>query len=208
MSSPLRKFRPAARLLPWASLLVAVLAVGLHAFPAVSSALQFDREAIAAGEFWRVASCHLTHCSLDHLAWDVGVLLVLGWLSEVDNRRRWLVCVGLSTLAIPAAIWLLMPQLQTYRGLSGIDSALFVILGTLMLKNSVDARQTCWIWATAAAMLGFVLKTLYELTAAQTIFVDSAAAAMIPVPLAHIVGGLAGLIAALAHPAHNRPGAT
>lgn len=200
MSLPVCTQRPTARHLPWASLLVAALAVGLHAFPAVSTALQYDRDAIAAREFWRVVSCHLTHCSLDHLVWDVGVLLVLGWLCEVDNRRRWLVCVGLSTLAIPAAIWMLMPQLQTYRGLSGIDSALFVLLGTLMLKNSVDARQTCWIGATAAAMLGFVLKTVYELTAAQTMFVDSAAAAMIPVPLAHIVGGLAGLGAALALP--------
>src|SRR5690606_19822438 len=71
------------------------------------------------------------------------------------------------------------------------------------LKDSLEARQTFRIWVTAAAMLGFVLKTLYELTAAQTIFVDSAAAAMIPVPLAHIVGGLAGLVAALAAPARR-----
>jgi hypothetical protein len=87
-------------------------------------------------------------------------------------------------------------ELQTYRGLSGLDSALYV-------TAAVNARTTLWSqqqrpWAVAAfvsiAALG--AKVAYELTTGQTLFVDAASEGFVPVPLAHAAGAIAGLLAA------------
>ncbi len=184
--------RAAARRLPCVSLLLAGIAVGVQLCPSWQTWLQYDRAAIADGQLWRIVTCHLTHCSFDHLVWDVGVLLVLGCLCEMDDRRRWMRCVTLTVVLIPAALWVLMPALQTYRGLSGIDSALFVLLAASILKDSLATGRRFWAGATVVLLCGFVAKAAFEFLTAQTLFVDSAASGMVPIPLAHIVGGIVG----------------
>lgn len=192
--SSLTNLRAATRRIPCVSLLLAAIACGLQFSSQALDWLQYDRAAIAAGQLWRIVTCHLTHCSFDHLVWDVGVLLVLGCLCEMDDRRRWLQCVAVSVLCIPAAIWLLMPDLQTYRGLSGIDSSLFILLAVPILRDSITRGHRFWSVATTALLCGFVTKIAYEYLTAQTLFVDSAASDMVPIPLAHIVGGLIGTL--------------
>lgn len=187
--------------LPGCSLLLAGAAGVLWCFPRALDVLQYDRGALAAGQFWRVVTCHLTHCSFDHLLWDAGVLLLLGWLCEQRDRRQWLFCVFLSAVTIPWAIWTLVPELRTYRGLSGVDSALFVMIAVTILSENLAARRTLQASATALVIIGFVAKTAFEVVTAQTVFVDSTAAAMVPVPLAHIVGGIVGLTSVWAVPA-------
>jgi hypothetical protein len=44
---------------------------------------------------------------------------------------------------------------------------------------------------------GFAAKVAFEMVTGGTLFVDSTAAGMTPVPLAHIVGGLVGLACGL-----------
>ncbi len=190
--SNLPNLRDAARRIPYVSLLLVAVAVGLQLCPSLLERLQYDRAAIAAGEVWRILSCHLTHCSFDHLVWDAGVLLVLGCLCELDDRRRWLRCVIATAVGIPAALWVLMPGLETYRGLSGIDSALFVMLAVSILKHRLASGRRLWAGATTVLLCGFMAKTAYEYLTAQTLFVDSAASNMVPIPLAHIVGGVVG----------------
>lgn len=61
-----------ARLGRWgraAAVPAAVLAVALasQVLPAARTALQFDRAAISAGQWWRLVSCHLTHFGWPHL---------------------------------------------------------------------------------------------------------------------------------------------
>ena len=95
-------------------------------FAAVSDWLQYDREAIAQGELWRLVTCHLVHFGLEHLVWDTAVFALLAVLCWRLGRVRCLVSLGAATLAIPAVLFVLQPGLPTYRGLSGLDSALFV----------------------------------------------------------------------------------
>jgi len=79
-----------------------------------------------------------------------------------------------------------------FRGLSGIDSALFVLL-TVQLAGTKGRSMA----AVAICLLGaFVLKTYFEIAFNDTIFVDSHGA-FVPVPLAHAVGGAVGLLVAL-----------
>jgi len=169
---------------------------GLSA-PPVAAWLQFDRSAHQAGQWWRLLTCHLTHWSAEHLLWDVLVFVVAGASCEIASRRRFVLAIVASAVLIPLSVWKLAPDLQTYRGLSGIDAALIVLLATTTIRAQWAQRR----WAGAAGtvvLLGlFGAKTLYEQVTGQGMFVDAAAAGFVPVPLAHAVGAMAGLVAAV-----------
>ncbi len=187
------RFRlPRMKHLPVASLLVVAAAVAVMFFPTLADQFQYDRAAIAAGELWRIVTCHLTHWSVDHLFWDATVLLVLGFLVERESRRALLACLGVSAVVIPICVWFCLPDLATYRGLSGIDSAVFLLLAVMLLRASLAADDRVWAMVTAAVVAGFVAKIGYEFATGATLFVDSTAAQMLPVPAAHVVGAILG----------------
>ncbi|MFQ5654950.1 MAG: rhombosortase [Planctomycetota bacterium] len=179
----------------------AVLAAALVALlPDAAEALQYDRVAIAAGEWWRVVTCHWTHLSVDHLIWDAAALGILGWLCERRDPRAFRWCLFSAACAIPLAIAIAAPELRHYRGLSGIDSALFMMLAVGIIRDASPGAAgggASRPRARAAGLLVllFLAKVIYEVATASTLFVDSAAAGMVPVPLAHLVGAAVGAAA-------------
>jgi len=118
-----------------------LVAVGVSCWPCVSHLAEYDRGLVGAGELWRVITCHWTHWKLDHLFWDVFALVVLGLMCERRTRVGWLVCLGSASVAIPTTILLLQPEMETYRGLSGLDTALFAMLAVLMLHEKWSERD-------------------------------------------------------------------
>ena len=62
--------------------------------PGLSESLQFDREAVAGGEIWRIVTGHFCHWNFDHLFWDLSMFLILGAMLERDERPRLLICLG------------------------------------------------------------------------------------------------------------------
>ena len=189
-----RSLKSVAGHLPSVSLVVAVAACLVIAFPTAADWLQYDRSAVAGGELWRIATCHLTHWSFEHLFWDVTALLFLGFVIERDKHRRLLTCMGLSAVLIPLVVHACMPELSTYRGLSGIDSAVFMLLAVTLLADSWDQRDWGWTLVCTAVIGGFAAKTGFEFVTGTTLFVDAAAAEMLPVPLAHVVGAGIGVL--------------
>jgi len=114
----------------------------------------------------------------------------------IERRSRWCVVatVVAAASAISASIWLAQPQMEQYRGLSGIDSALFTFVVAMLLS---DARQSQRPLATIAVLLiaaGFIGKLVWEFTTGTTLFVDSAGANFTPLPLAHVVGAVVGMV--------------
>jgi hypothetical protein len=103
-----------------------------------------------------------------------------------------------TAVLIPLALWCIWPAMSTYRGLSGIDSALFALLAAINVKRAQAARQWWWVGALGLVCLAFAGKVTYELVTGDTLFVDSHAAQMTPVPLAHGIGAAAGVVAGLA----------
>jgi hypothetical protein len=97
-------------------------------------------------------------------------------------------------------LFVLQPGLPTYRGLSGLDSALFVT-GALALGERLfrEGRRVVGI-AAFASVAALAAKVAYELATGQTLFVDAARVGFVPVPLAHVAGALAGMFAFLATP--------
>ncbi len=200
MSRPLLSTGHGARLrapLALAPLALALVACAVHCSADAVAVLEYDRRRIAVGELWRLLTCQLTHCSLDHLLLDALVLALAGTVYQLRGGRRLLPCIALAALTVPAAIWLVMPQLASYRGLSGLDAAVTMLLAVSMLGHGVAARQRGDIVAAGLAVTGLLAKIAFELLTGQTAFVDSVADQFIPVPLAHLVGGLTGVTIAL-----------
>jgi rhomboid family GlyGly-CTERM serine protease len=195
-----------ARRLPCASLFLSALALLIAAFPMAPSWLQYDRLAVASGELWRVLTGHWTHVSGDHLFWDVLMFAVLSMPCEQRHRRSYLACVASAVLLIPLGLWLIMPDLLLYRGLSGIDSALFTLLTVSLFRQGYRARHRLWQVALGMLCLAFMAKVGYEWMTGSAVFVHSQAVHMVPVPLAHGIGAVLGVVVGCTAAYDDSPG--
>jgi len=133
------------------TMMIAAASLVVALWPDASPLLEFDRVAVGAGDWWRVLTGHLTHFGLEHLVWDAGVFAVLGVLCERRHRRATLACLGAAAVLIPAATWLLVPEIRTYRGLSGLDTALFALLGVMMVMGIKIPMGPVWRTQTRSA---------------------------------------------------------
>jgi rhomboid family GlyGly-CTERM serine protease len=173
------------------------LALLAFVLPGAEAVLAYDRTALAAGEGWRLLTGHLVHWSADHLLWDVATFAVLGALCEMRGRRRFALCVVAAALAIPAFLWWGLPGMERYGGLSGIDSALFALLGASMLAENWRRDGGRAVALAAALAAAFAFKIGFELIAGQPLFAADLGPGVAPAPLAHCAGAAAGLLCAV-----------
>ncbi len=178
---------------PILTIALSSVAIATWALPGAAVALQYDRAAIAGGELWRLVTGHWAHWGTDHLTWDLVVFTVFGALIERRSRRGFAAVVGGAAAAISVALWFAAPQFQFYRGLSGIDSALFAAFFAQLLRDAWRERSLLEAIVPVLALLGFVGKSVYELATGATLFV-APSSAFTAVPLAHLVGALVGLL--------------
>ena len=183
-----------ARRTPCASLLLAGAAAVLFLAPGLTARFQYDREAIAAGEVWRLVTGHWTHYSFDHFIWDAIAFGALAAVSERRSRVHFLTCVVTSAVAICGAVWLMYPEMRVYRGLSGIDSALFTFVVAGMWTDGRRAARSAPQALAVVCLAGFLLKVSFELMTGRTVFVGEMNPLAVSVPLAHIVGAFCGLL--------------
>jgi rhomboid family GlyGly-CTERM serine protease len=156
-------------------------------------ALSFDPTGWSPSDVWRTLTCHLVHFSPSHLGLNVATLGVLGTLSELRSRKALAWALGLSALAIPAALVVTHAPFSEYRGLSGLASAVYMLLCVQLVNEAWADRRVIGFLLPAAAAIGFTAKVWVELRSGQAVFVDSAGAGFHPVPLAHAVAGAIGL---------------
>lgn len=150
-------------------------------------------------EVWRLVTGHWTHWSASHLAWNLASFLVLAVACELDRacgRRRLLATIACAALDIPAALWLALPGMSRYRGLSGIASALFTLLAVSLLRDGMANGHRTRTLVGAGALIAFGSKIIFELATGNLLFVQPTAGELpfVPIPLAHAVGGLCGLV--------------
>lgn len=183
----------AARRIPGASLLLFAFTGLAFLIPSMAEMLEFNRLAIRGFEFWRVLTCHWIHGSPNHFFWDSVTFLVLAAQCEWYSRSRFLVTVLGSALFIPIILWVVMPEIQFYRGLSGIDSALYILLCLLFLRHGWGSKNLRWLLVSGMGC-SFLFKIGYEFVTGTTLFVDSINSQWLPIPLVHILGALVGFL--------------
>jgi rhomboid family GlyGly-CTERM serine protease len=178
------------------TLTMAMCAVAIACVPSVGEMLEFDRTRIAAGEIWRLATGHLTHWSVEHLQWDLVMFVTVGAVCEIRNPRRMRLCVVAAAASVSAVVFFGFPTMEAYRGLSGIDTALFTLLAVDLLRDAWRHRNFTVATAAGFFLAGFAVKTAYEAITGQALFVDQHSAGFDLLVWDHIVAAAAGMIVA------------
>jgi rhomboid family GlyGly-CTERM serine protease len=151
----------------------------------VMSAALFPLTPAAPREVWRLWTGHLVHYDLAHLvtnALAIGVPLAL-----IDRRSRRALALAMTIIAPAISVVLLASShFDEYRGASGLAVAVWTASALFLLGASSprDRQSGCWLLVIMTAKLAA------ELAGAGHVWEGVA-----PLPLAHVAGALAGLIA-------------
>jgi len=174
------------------ALVVAILLA--QGIPGVPGLLEYRADAVADGEWWRLLTWHGVHWSQRHLLWDLLAFGVLGSLCEARSRRLTVSALVVGVLTVSVAVRVVRPELQTCRGLSGIDCALFALFWWLSIREALGAGDRRQVVLFVLVGLGFAGKTIYECAVGQAFFAGDG---FIPLPSSHLAGFAAGLTVAI-----------
>jgi rhomboid family GlyGly-CTERM serine protease len=100
--------------------LVALLAP-LAGGEALREAWRYERAAVSSGQWWRLATAHITHLDAHHTVLNAtGLALLWALFARAYTPLRWLAATLLCLTVIDAGFWLLSPHLQWYVGTSAL----------------------------------------------------------------------------------------
>lgn len=157
----------------------------------IPALLEYDRTAIADGEIWRLISGNLVHWSVEHACLDVGAFAIVGWMFERRLRGIYAPLLIASGLCVGLALWLGEPQLERYRGFSGVNSAQFAAVVLVELRTAWRTPRR-WLWVAPAAGI-FLVKIVSECATGTMFFgTESLGDIGMPVPMSHAAGALSG----------------
>ena len=160
--------------------------------PQLAQLLRYDRAAVAAGQWWRLFSGNLVHLGWWHLLFNVLSLVLLVLLCpERLSWGEWLRRVSFIGGGMSLCLYVLMPDLQNYVGLSGLVYGLFVLgLGRQALQRD-EIGIACLVFL--AARIGWEL--VKGASASETELIGGGVVAQ-----SHLYGVLCALLyAALAY---------
>ena len=149
--------------------------------------LRWDRDAIAAGELWRLVTGHLAHLGPSHLALNLAGLALV-WILVGDRLKPlgWWLVVAFGIAVIDLGFWFLDPGLAWYVGLSGL-------LHTLILAGTAAGARAAPL--ESLALGGLVLaKIVFEQLAGPLPGSEATSGGPVVVN-AHLYGAVAGLAA-------------
>lgn len=174
---------------------IAVATLLLHAI-GLGDTLEY-RRALLAGEPWRLVTAHLVHINWPHALINGVALVIVARLFAPDLSAAEQVAVLVSaTVLISVGLAWLAPQLEWYRGLSGILHALYFAGATRWLVSS-RPRSLSTLWLPAALVLGGWAKVAIEQPVGDALpYADWLGAAV--VPQAHLIGAVWGTALGLA----------
>ncbi len=143
------------------------------------------------------------HWSGEHLFWDLGMFAVLGFACESFAKKRYYGTLLIAMFLVPLGVAIFHPELQSYRGLSGLDTAIFSLFATVMLTRSLRNNELAQALLFGSMLILVFGKTLFEFTSGGVLFVQEAN--FTPTPAAHLVGALIGIVFAILPNVRQRP---
>jgi len=164
------------------SLLLALL--GTHG----TELLRYQRDAIVAGQWWRLLTGNLVHLGWPHLCLNLaGLALVWLLFHRALSTAAWLTVTLVSSLAVGLGLLMFDPGLSWYVGLSGTLHGLFAA-GLVASLNSNQRAE--WL-----LVIVFVAKLTWEQLMGPTPGTAAIAGGNVIVD-AHLYGALAGALTA------------
>ena len=134
-----------------ATLLCSVVA---QSIPAAMDLLEYQRESILSGQWWRLFTGHLVHLGWKHLALNLTGIGLLGAIATTQGVNAFAAARTLVVmLGTSIGLLILAPELAWYRGASGV-------LYGLLLLLSLDLART-WQFAYGVILV-LLVKVFYE----------------------------------------------
>ena len=156
--------------------------------------LSFDREAIGAGQWWRLLSAHFVHVDLEHAVLNsLGLVLMWALFARDYSPWRWAAIYCGSAIAVSIGLWYANPELQWYVGASGALHGVMAA-GTIahLRRRDLDG------WILAIFIVG---KLAYEQLAGALPFAGTTNT----IVDAHLYGALGGVVLALLMNSRRQP---
>jgi rhomboid family GlyGly-CTERM serine protease len=156
--------------------------------------LSFDREAIGAGQWWRLLSAHFVHIDLQHAVLNsLGLVLMWALFARDYSPWRWVAIYCGSAIAVSLGLWFANPGLTWYVGASGALHGVMTA-GTIahLRRRDLDG----WILA-----IFLVCKLGYEQSSGALPFAGTANT----IVDAHLYGAIGGVVLALLLNSRRQP---
>jgi len=151
-------------------------------------ALAYNRDALEAGEFWRLLTGHFVHLSLTHVLLNLAGLALVVWIvGHAFSWSQWLFVMFVSIVIIDAGFWLLSPELDWYVGISGLLNG---ILAAGLVIGVAERDPGSVVLAVVV-----LAKLTWEQTVGPMPGSESTSGGVVVVD-AHIYGAAGGLLAA------------
>ncbi len=181
---------PYHALRPW--LVIMVLMTALQSLPADWQVLlRFDRDALAAGETWRLLSANFIHLGWNHLLLNVAGFLLIGWLfADQVSPAVWLLVLLACCLSASLGLYWWTPDVYWVVGMSGALHGLFVF-GVCVWIGQGD--RLAW-----GLLAGVTAKLLWEQSIGAMPFSEGVVGGKV-VTDAHLWGALGGLATGVAY---------
>ncbi|VAW51401.1 hypothetical protein MNBD_GAMMA06-663 [hydrothermal vent metagenome] len=88
---------------------------------------RFNRQLVEQGHVWLLFTGHIVHLNWQHWALNMaGLAIVAFFFSTHATIKQWLVVIFVSASMINIGLWLWMPEIRFYVGLSGVLHGLFL----------------------------------------------------------------------------------
>jgi len=171
-----------------AGIVLALPALLASAWPEGLPALEWERGAIAHGQWGRLLWAHFVHLDAHHLLFNLlGLALVIELLMEGWTSEKLATLILASALGTSLLLWFCEPTLQWYAGLSGL-------LHGLWAGAALDACLRRRGWLPAGALLALAVKLAW---------MNHGAGPLPVLPVAHVYGALSGILWALLRHAYS-----
>ncbi len=159
------------------TLVLSILVASIY--PNSLKVLMWDREAIDAGQWWRLLTAHLVHLDARHLLLNLfGLLLIVEMLCQSMTAHELTSLLLTSAMGVSGLLWNLQSSLQWYAGLSGVLYGLWAAGAALTWLNGRQGLAIC-------AGIALVVKL---------ILFNHSVLSMPIVSVAHVYGAASGLL--------------
>lgn len=185
----------------WITLTIGIGALIAFTAPELVSTMELDTRQSLIPQIPQIFTCHLLHWSGEHLFWDLLMFVVVGALCEKRARSVYSALLFVAAISIPLVVTFFVPAVDSYRGLSGLDTAIFAFAAIVLIRESQAEMNWGSVAIYSVLFAGMLVKIAYELLFDATMFVDSSDFS--PVPVAHVAGAALGIVFALGWIKHS-----